>query len=291
MSTDSYMSQDLLAGYLKRVWEYPMLSLEEEKDLITRYQKQDDPVAAERLITSHLKLVVKVATGSKGYGLPLADLISEGSVGLLMALDKFQTEKEARLSTYAMWWIKAQVNDFILKNWSVVPLGTVNTQRKLFFCLNRIKRELAIYDQGELTKDEAQLISEKTSIKAEDVQQFNRRLARKDYSLNMPVIENGATEHIDLIPDNRLNAEDSHCELQQSQLRKEIFGQALHRLQDRDREIIKARYLEEKPTSLKELGQRYGVSSERIRQLEVKALEKVTSFVERHSLFSQLCYS
>lgn len=280
-----------LDDYLKRVWEYPILSRADERQLISDFHQNNDSKAADKLITSHLKLVVKIAMGSKGYGLPVADLISEGSIGLLKALEKFDPAVGARLSTYATWWIKATVNDYILKNWSMVPLGTVNAQRRLFFSLKRIKRDLAIYENHHLSDEQALKIAQKSDTSIAEVHHINTRLQSKDSSLNMPLVLEGNIEHQDQLQCERKTQDIQHAEEQERSLRKEIFSEALQHLQDRDREIIHARYLLEDRMPLKELGKRYGISSERVRQIEVKAIETIQSFIERHSLFSQLCLS
>jgi len=282
---------DTLDGYLKRVWEYPILSIEEERQLISDFHQKNDSKAAEKLITSHLKLVVKIAMGLKGYGLPVTDLISEGSVGLLKALDKFDPTMGARLSTYATWWIKASVNDYILKNWSMVPLGTVNAQRRLFFSLKRIKRELEIHENQHLSDEQASEIAIKSDTSIAEVHHINTRLYGKDFSLNTLLAHEGNIEHQDQLQCERETQDIRYADDQERSLRKEVFNQALQHLQVRDREIIHARYLLEKPLPLKELGKRYGISSERVRQLEVKAIETIQSFIQRHSLFRQLCPS
>jgi len=285
----NFLDGDYLESYLQHVWEYPILSQEEEVQLISNFQNKNDSVAAEKLITCHLKLVVKIAMNAKNYGLPIPDLISEGSVGLLKALDRFEPTAGARLSTYATWWIKATINDYILKNWSMVPLGTINAQRRLFFSLKRIKRELGIYDNHDLSIEDALKIADKVDASVDEIQHINNRLQGRDLSLNTPLMVEETIEHQDQLQCDRVSAETYHAEEQQLNLRKDVFVQALDRLHERDREIIEDRYLREKPLPLKELASRYGISSERVRQLEVKALGTIQSFVKRHSLFGQLC--
>jgi len=279
-----------LSAYLKKAWEYPILSADEEQELLQRYYNTHCQVAAEKLITSHLRLVVKIAMEAKGYGLPIADLIAEGNIGLLKALHKFDPSKEVRLSTYAMWWIRAAVNDFILKNWSMVPLGTVSAQKKLFFSIRRIKRELNIMENGELDHAQAQAISEKADASIQDVHQINNRLAGRDHSLNAPLADDTTSQHQDILEDECPTQEERLADQQQTQLKKKAVGAALKRLEGRDREIVKARYLAEEPLSLKELGQRFGISSERVRQLEVRALETIGGFLKKHMTYRQLCH-
>ncbi len=290
MSIYTPQNTDELQAYLRKAWEYPILSAEEEKKYLSDFLHAQCPSAAETLITSHLRLVVKIAMDAKGYGLPVADLIAEGNIGLLKALHKFDLSKEVRLSTYAMWWIKASVNDFILKNWSLVPLGTVNAQKKLFFSLRRVKRELEIIDNGELSKDQAQRIATKVDTSVEDVQQINKRLSSRDQSLNAPIADNTYSQHQDLLEDGGPNQEEVLVVRQETAIKKKAIKAALRRLEGRDREIVKARYLAEEPSSLKELGQRFGISSERVRQLEVRALESISAFIQRHVTYRQICH-
>ncbi|WP_417832673.1 RNA polymerase factor sigma-32 [Terasakiella sp.] len=290
MNISTPQNTNELSAYLKKVWEYPILSAEEEQKLLQHYHNTHCQIAAEKLITSHLRLVVKIAMEAKGYGLPVADLIAEGNIGLLKALHKFDPSKEVRLSTYAMWWIKAAVNDFILKNWSMVPLGTVSAQKKLFFSIRRIKRELDIMENGELDHAQAQAISEKADASIQDVHQINNRLQGRDHSLNAPLAEDTTSQHQDILEDECPTQEEWLADKQQTQLKKKAVGAALKRLEGRDREIVKARYLAEEPLSLKELGQRFGISSERVRQLEVRALETIGGFLKKHMTYRQLCH-
>lgn len=290
MNISTPQNTNELSAYLKKAWEYPILSTDEEQELLQRYYNTHCQIAAEKLITSHLRLVVKIAMEAKGYGLPVADLIAEGNIGLLKALHKFDPSKEVRLSTYAMWWIKAAVNDFILKNWSMVPLGTVSAQKKLFFSIRRIKREMDIIENGELDHTQAQAISEKTDASIQDIHQINNRLQGRDHSLNAPLAEDTTSQHQDILEDECPTQEEWLADKQQTQLKKKAVGAALKRLEGRDREIVKARYLAEEPLSLKELGQRFGISSERVRQLEVRALETIGGFIKKHMTYRQLCH-
>jgi RNA polymerase sigma-32 factor len=290
MNISTPQNTNELSTYLKKAWEYPILSADEEQNLLHRYHNTNCQIAAEKLITSHLRLVVKIAMDAKGYGLPVADLIAEGNVGLLKALHKFDPTKEVRFSTYAMWWIKAAVNDFILKNWSMVPLGTVSAQKKLFFSIRRIKRELDIMESGVLDHAQAQAISDKADASIQDVHQINNRLQGRDHSLNAPLADDTNSQHQDILEDECPTQEERLVDKQQIQLKKKAVGAALKRLEGRDREIVKARYLAEEPSSLKELGQRFGISSERVRQLEVRALESIGAFIKKHMTYRQLCH-
>ena len=281
-------SGDSLNRYLREAWKFPMLTAEEELMLAERFKASGDVDAAHKLVTSHLRLVAKIAMGYKGYGLPVADLISEGSVGLMKAVKKFEPDKGFRLSTYAMWWIRASVTEYILQSWSMVRLGTMAAQKKLFFSLRRTKRQLAIVDNGELTDEQADAIAERTNATVGEVQQINRRLASRDYSLNAPLSIDEGGEHQDLLQDDRPNPERQVSDEQLTSLRHNVVGEALDNLNERDRDIFARRHLSEEPPTLEELGTEYGISRERVRQLEARAFKKVSEFLQGHSLAPQL---
>ena len=281
-------SGDSLNRYLREAWKFPMLTAEEELMLAERFKASGDVDAAHKLVTSHLRLVAKIAMGYKGYGLPVADLISEGSVGLMKAVKKFEPDKGFRLSTYAMWWIRASVTEYILQSWSMVRLGTMAAQKKLFFSLRRTKRQLAIVDNGELTDEQADAIAERTNATVGEVQQINRRLASRDYSLNAPLSIDEGGEHQDLLQDERPNPERQASDEQLTSLRHNVVGEALDNLNERDRDIFARRHLSEEPPTLEELGTEYGISRERVRQLEARAFKKVSEFLQGHSLAPQL---
>lgn len=281
-------SGDSVNRYLREAWKFPMLSADEELLLAERFKETGDVEAAHKLVTSHLRLVAKIAMGYKGYGLPVADLISEGSVGLMKAVKKFEPDKGFRLSTYAMWWIRASVTEYILQSWSMVRLGTMAAQKKLFFSLRRTKRQLAIVDNGELSDDQALAIAERTNATTKEVKQLNRRLAARDYSLNAPLSIDEGGEHQDLLEDDRPSPERQVSDDQLTNLRHSVVGEALEHLNVRDRDIFARRHLSEEPPTLEELGTEYGISRERVRQLEARAFKKVSEFLQGHSLAAQL---
>lgn len=282
-------SGDSLNRYLREAWKFPMLTADEEYMLAQRYHESGDVDAAHKLVTSHLRLVAKIAMGFKGYGLPVADLISEGNVGLMKAVKKFEPEKGFRLSTYAMWWIRASVTEYILQSWSLVRLGTMAAQKKLFFSLRRTKRKLAIIDNGDLTDDQAQAIADQTNATTAEVRQINSRLASRDMSLNAPLsVDDGAAEHQDLLEDERPNPEHMAARNQMSSLRSDVVGEALNELNERDRDIFERRHLSDEPPTLESLGNEYGISRERVRQLEARAFGKVKEFILDHSMAEQL---
>lgn len=281
-------SGDSLNSYLREAWKFPILSADEEYMLAKRFHDSGDVEAAHKLVTSHLRLVAKIAMGYKGYGLPVADLISEGNVGLMKAVKKFEPEKGFRLSTYAMWWIRASVTEYILQSWSMVRLGTMAAQKKLFFSLRRTKQKLSIMDNGELTDEQAQAIAEETNATADEVHHLNRRLATRDMSLNAPLSIDEGGEHQDLLEDDRPTPEKFVADTQINAMRSELVGQALDELNERDRNIFERRHLSEEPPTLEELGEEYGISRERVRQLEARAFKKVKEFILGNSLAPQL---
>lgn len=281
-------SGDSLNTYLREAWKFPILSADEEYMLAKRFQDSGDVDAAHKLVTSHLRLVAKIAMGYKGYGLPVADLISEGNVGLMKAVKKFEPEKGFRLSTYAMWWIRASVTEYILQSWSMVRLGTMAAQKKLFFSLRRTKQKLSIVDNGELTPDQAQAIADETNATTDEVLQLNRRLSSRDMSLNAPLSIDEGGEHQDMLEDERPNPEAIAASTQVQSMRSEVVGDALNELNQRDRDIFERRHLSDEPPTLEELGAEYGISRERVRQLEARAFKKVKEFILGSSLAPQL---
>ncbi len=265
-----------LSHYFQEVWTYPILSAEEEYSYANQYRQSGDVDAAHMLVTSHLRLVAKIAMKYKGYGLPMADLVSEGNIGLMKAVKKFEPERGFRLSTYAMWWIKAAITEYVLKSWSLVKLGTVASQKKLFFSLRGIKSRLNILDGGELTDGQANQISDATNVSVEHVKSMNRRLSSRDFSLNATVSdEEGSSEYIDTLVDGGPTPELALSRSEQTSMRSEMLSNALSELPEREREIITERYLSDEPKTLEELGKVFGVSRERIRQLEARAFNKV----------------
>ncbi|CCG40079.1 RNA polymerase sigma factor RpoH [Magnetospirillum molischianum] len=270
---------DGLAKYLRDIRAFPLLEAEEEFMLARRWVDYEDTDAAHRLVTSHLRLVAKIAIGYRHYGLPVADLISEGNIGLMRAVKKFDPDRGFRLATYAMWWIKASLNEFVLNSWSMVKIGTLAAQKKLFFNLRRIKSRLRLLESGDLAPEHVTAIARELSVDESDVISMNRRMAARDGSLNIQVGE-GGTEIQDLLADEADNQETSYARREELDKGRQLISQALDGLTEREREIFVERRLRDDPATLEELGLRYGVSRERIRQIEVKAFEKVKDLVK-----------
>ena len=264
-----------LHSYLREIQTFPMLEREEEFMLAKRWREHDDTEAAHQLVTSHLRLVAKIARSYQGYGLPLADLISEGNVGLMRAVKGFDPDRGFRLATYAMWWIRAAITEYVLRSWSMVKIGTVAAQKKLFFGLRKIKDKLKIIDAGELSPEQTAQIAEAMDVPEADVTVMNRRLTAGDVSLNAPLTGEDATEHLDLLVDDRADQETLLQESEEGQLRSRMLTTALTTLKDRERHIITERRLKEEPSTLEDLAKIYGISRERVRQIEVRAFEKL----------------
>lgn len=270
--------QNGLHSYLESIRRIPVLSAEEEYMLANRFRSHGDLSAAKKLISAHLRLAAKVAFSYRFYGLPLEDLISEANIGLMQAVKRFEPEKGNRLSTYAVWWIKAAVNEFILKSWSLVRIGTIAAQKRLFYNLRKIKARLGLYGDASLDADSVKEISQNLNVPESDVTAMDMRL-NGDVSLNTPVYDDGYAERQDFLTDES-NIENDLAERQESGLRKDLLNQALSRLNDREREVVRARRLTEEPVTLDVLGERLGVSRERVRQIENRAVEKMTRFVQ-----------
>lgn len=267
------------SGYLREVWKFPMLTADEEYMLAHRYQDHGDTEAAHKLVTSHLRLVAKIAFGYRGYGLPMADLVSEGNTGLMRAVQKFDPERGFRLSTYAMWWIRASVTEYILQSWSMVKLGTMAAQKKLFFSLRKAKRQLNIYDNGELSPEQAAQVAERLGVTNREALEMNRRLAARDFSLNTPMPKDEGMEYIDTLSSDAPSPEALVADAEERALHNGMLKNALGELPEREQEIIKARFLSDEPITLEKLGERFGVSRERVRQLEARAFKKVQESV------------
>ena len=264
-----------LALYLREIRKFPMLHADEEYMLAKAWQEHDDLEAAHKLVTSHLRLVAKIAMGYRGYGLPLSDLIAEGNVGMMQAVKRFDPERGFRLSTYAMWWIKAAMQEYILHSWSLVKIGTTAAQKKLFFNLRRLKRDIKAIEEGDLSPEHVAAISERLDVSKEEVVAMNRRLAGGDQSLNAPIRMDGDGEWQDWLTDEKESQETRLGTAQEFRLRQKLLGEAMHGLNSREREIIVARRLHEPPVTLEELSKQHNVSRERIRQIEVRAFEKL----------------
>ncbi len=264
-----------LAVYLQEIKKFPMLTAEEEYMLAKRYKEHGDSDAAHKLVTSHLRLVAKIAMGYRGYGLPVTDLISEGNVGIMQAVKKFDPEKGFRLATYAMWWIRAQIQEYVLHSWSLVKIGTTAAQKKLFFNLRKIKNQLVSIDSGNLSPENVREIATRLNVKEGEVVDMENRLFTSDQSLNIKLGEENDTEWQDLIEDKK----DTHDKIIENKdelnYRRLLFQKALNILNEREKEIIKLRKLKENPLKLEELSKKYKISRERVRQIEERALEKL----------------
>jgi len=270
-----------LASYLAQIKKFPMLAAEEEYMLAKNWKTTGNLKSAEKLVTSHLRLVAKIAMGYKGYGLPVNEMISEGNVGLMQAVKKFEPEKGFRLATYAMWWIKASIQEYILRSWSLVKIGTTTAQKKLFFNLKKIKNQLAPKSEGDLRDEHVSEIAEKLNVKKEEVVSMNRRLSGKEHSLNAQIGEDG-DEWQDWLVDKEMDQELKFAHKEEMAQRKDLLTDSIKILNDREKEILYARRLNDEPTTLENLSKKYKISRERIRQIENKAFEKV----QKHMLNS-----
>ena len=271
-----------LVDYMEKIKKFPVLSEEEENKLLADFKQNGNLQAAQILTTSHLRLAAKIAMTYRRYGLPLADLISEANIGLMQAIKKFDLNKKVRLATYAIWWIKAAINDYVLRSWSLVKIGTVAAQKKLFYNLNRIKARLGLYENKELAPEEVKKIACELVVEESDVVEMNRRMGG-DTSLNVAIdSDEDGDERIDMIADKRQNAEMSLAGKQEKLYKQKVLLDCLHRLSDREQKIIKNRMLCENPKTLEDLGKEFGVSRERIRQIEKKAFEKLAELVKKN---------
>jgi RNA polymerase sigma-32 factor len=275
----SVSSEGGLARYLQEIRQFPMLQPDEEFMLAKRWKEHGDREAAHRLVTSHLRLVAKIAMGYRGYGLPISEVVSEGNVGLMQAVKRFEPDKGFRLATYAMWWIKASIQEFILRSWSLVKMGTTASQKKLFFNLRKVKGQIQALEEGDLRPDQVKEISRRLGVPEEDVISMNRRLSG-DASLNAPVRAESEGEWQDWLVDDSETQEDTLVENEEKKLRLDLLTEALDKLTDRERRVFAARRMQEEPATLEDLSQEFGVSRERIRQIEVRAFEKVQKAVK-----------
>jgi len=271
----SLQPENNLSRYLQEIRRFPMLDPDEEYMLAKRWREHDDVEAAHRLVTSHLRLVAKIAMGYRGYGLPLSELISEGNVGLMQAVKRFEPERGFRLATYAMWWIRAAIQEYILHSWSLVKMGTTAAQKKLFFNLRKLKGQLQAIEEGDLSPENVKKIAHELSVSESDVVQMNRRLASPDHSLNAPLREDGDGEWQDWLVDEEDNQETRLAEAEETRNRRRLLETALKALTPRERRILSERRLRDDPITLEDLSQEYGISRERVRQIEVRAFEKL----------------
>ena len=268
-------SEGNLSIYLQEIKKFPILTAEEEYMLAKRYKEHGDTEAAHKLVTSHLRLVAKIAMGYRGYGLPVTDLISEGNVGIMQAVKKFDPERGFRLATYAMWWIRAQIQEYVLHSWSLVKIGTTAAQKKLFFNLRKLKNQLSSIDTGNLSPENAREIASRLNVKEAEVLDMDNRLFSGDQSLNVQIGEEGDTEWQDMLVDSNDTQDNILANSNELSFRKKIFEQALEVLNDREKEIISLRKLKDKPVQLEELSKKFNISRERVRQIEEKAFEKL----------------
>ena len=268
-------SEGNLSIYLQEIKKFPILTADEEYMLAKRYKEYGDTEAAHKLVTSHLRLVAKIAMGYRGYGLPVTDLISEGNVGIMQAVKKFDPERGFRLATYAMWWIRAQIQEYVLHSWSLVKIGTTAAQKKLFFNLKKLKNQLSSIDSGDLSPENAREIANRLNVKEAEVLDMNNRLFSGDQSLNIQVGNEGDAEWQDMLVDSNDTQDNIIANTDELLYRKKIFEKAIKVLNNREKEIIKLRKLKDKPVKLEELSKKFNISRERVRQIEVKAFEKL----------------
>ena len=264
-----------LSSYLTQIKKFPILSAEEEYMLAKNWRDRGDLKSAQKLITSHLRLVAKIAMGYRGYGLPVSEMVSEGNIGLMQAVKKFEPEKGFRLATYAMWWIKASIQEYILRSWSLVKMGTTTAQKKLFFNLKKIKNQLAPNNTGDLKTEHVEEISKRLNVKKEEVVSMNRRMLGKEKSLNDPIRDEGGGEWQDWIVDDKIDQELKLSHQQELSQRKKLMDNSMYILNQREKEILTARRLSDEIYTLEDLSKKYKISRERIRQIETKAFEKL----------------
>ena len=267
-----------LARYLTEIRKFPMLQPQEEYMLAKRWREHADPDAAHRLVTSHLRLVAKIAMGYRGYGLPIGEVVSEGNVGLMQAVKRFEPEKGFRLATYAMWWIRASIQEYVLRSWSLVKMGTTASQKKLFFNLRKAKSQISAFEEGDLRPDQVEIIATKLGVPKQDVIDMNRRMSG-DASLNAPLREEGEGEWQDWLVDDSTSQEIVLADREQADIRHGALRQALGVLNPRERRIFEARRLMDDPVTLEDLSDEFDISRERVRQIEVRAFEKVQAAV------------
>jgi len=264
-----------LSRYLTEIRKFPLLSPEDEYMFAKRWKEHEDPEAARRMVTSHLRLVAKIAMGYRGYGLPISEIVSEGNVGLMQAVKRFDPDKGFRLATYAMWWIRASIQEYVLRSWSLVKMGTTAAQKKLFFNLRKAKNNIGAIEEGDLTPDHTTKLADQLGVTETEVTEMNRRLSGGDASLNAPLRSESESEWQDWLADDTADQETRMAEREEMGDRHELLVSAMKDLTDRERDILQARRLQDEPATLEELSQKYGVSRERVRQIEVRAFEKL----------------
>jgi RNA polymerase sigma-32 factor len=269
------VSEGGLARYLAEIRKFPLLDPQEEYMLAKRWREHEDTEAAHKLVTSHLRLVAKIAMGYRGYGLPISEVIAEGNIGLMQAVKRFEPERGFRLATYAMWWIRASIQEYILRSWSLVKMGTTAAQKKLFFNLRRVKGQIEALDEGDLKPDQVKTIATRLGVPEEEVVNMNRRLASPDSSLNAPLGGESESEWQDWLADDALDQETQLAESEELEERRTLLSTALEELTPRERDILQARRLQDDPVTLEDLSVKYDISRERVRQIEVRAFEKL----------------
>lgn len=273
------IGENSLFAYFEKIKKFPMLTESEETALLNEFKQNGDLQAAQKLITSHLRLAAKIAMTYRRYGLPLADLVSEANIGLMQAVKKFDLGKKVRLATYAIWWIKASVNDYILRSWSLVKIGTVAAQKKLFYNLNRIKARLGLYENKALEPEVVEKIARELVVDKKDVIEMNQRIGG-DTSLNVMAADDGTMEKIDFVVDKRQNIEENVSRRQENGLKQRILYNCLNQLNEREQYIIKNRMLTDSPVTLEDIGETFAISRERVRQIEKKAFDKLSELVK-----------
>ncbi|BBK31010.1 RNA polymerase RpoH-like sigma 32 subunit [Stella humosa] len=284
LALPSVGSDGNLSRYLQEIRRFPMLVQDEEYMLAKRWREHEDTEAAHRLVTSHLRLVAKIAMGYRGYGLPLSELISEGNVGMMQAVKRFDPERGFRLATYAMWWIRAAIQEYILHSWSLVKMGTTAAQKKLFFNLRKLKGQMQAIDEGDLTPEQVAKIAKELGVPEADVISMNRRLGAPDHSLNAPLRTDGDGEWQDWLVDDSDSQETTLAESEEMGKRRKLLGDAMKSLNERERHILEERRLKDEPTTLEDLSQQYRISRERVRQIEVRAFEKLQKSIKSAAL-------
>lgn len=272
-----------LSRYLNRVHKIPMLTPDEEGELARRWVENGDQSAADRLITSHLRLVARIAMGYRGYGLPLAEVLSEGNLGMIKAVKRFDPDRGFRLATYAMWWIRASMQEYILRSWSIVKMGTTAAQKKLFFNLRKLKAQLQAIDDGDLSPEHVTIIADRLNVSEAEVSSMNGRLSSHDHSLNVPLREDGFDEWQDFLVDDSESQETYVAEVEELTIRRQLLTGAMGLLTDRERHIITERRLSDKPSTLEQLSRVYSISRERVRQIEANALKKIKLSIEQET--------
>ena len=281
-------SEGNLSRYLQEIRKFPMLEQQQEYMLAKSWRERDDVDSAHQLVTSHLRLVAKIAMGYRGYGLPVSELISEGNVGMMQAVKRFDPERGFRLATYAMWWIRAAIQEYILHSWSLVKMGTTAAQKKLFFNLRKLKGQMQAIEEGDLAPEQVQKIAQTLDVPEDDVVQMNRRLAAPDHSLNAPLRVDGDGEWQDWLVDESDDQETTLAESEELRKRRALLTAAMQTLNERERHILQERRLRDDPTTLEDLSQEYGISRERVRQIEVRAFEKLQKAIRNAAIEERL---